>query len=358
MAKDYYETLGVEKGASKDEIKKAFHKLAHKYHPDKNKGDDSKFKEVNEAYQVLSDETKRAQYDRFGSAGPNMGGGGFDPSGFGGFGFDFSQGGAQGFDMGDLGDIFGDFFGGGRRAEARRGRDISTEISLSFKESIFGVTRRILISKASVCATCDGSGAKPGTHLSTCKTCNGKGKIHETKRTILGTFSVEQLCQTCMGAGKVPDEACATCKGKGVHHGQTEITVVVPPGINDGEMIRMTGMGEAIAHGQAGDLYIKINVARDSRWKREGGNITTVLGIKLTEALLGGEREIDTLDGSLSVKIPAGVSHGDILRVSGKGVPNDRGRRGDLLFRIEIAIPKKLSGSAKDLIKKLESEGL
>src|SRR3989338_6737657 len=263
MAKDYYNVLGVNKGASKDEIKKAFYKLAHKYHPDKKEGNEAKFKEVNEAYQVLSDESKRAKYDQFGSGYENMGGGGYG-GGQGGFeGFDFS--GANGnvdFDFGNLNDIFSDFFGGGMgggRPQARRGRDISTEVHITFSESIFGINRKILITKTSTCLSCGGSGAKPGTKMETCKHCNGQGKIHEAKRSFLGTISTTKICDVCLGTGEVPKEVCNTCKGKGVLRREEEISIVVPAGIRDGEMIRMTGHGEAISKGTAGDLYIKIN---------------------------------------------------------------------------------------------------
>lgn len=367
MSKDYYETLGVNKGATKDEIKKAFHKMAHKYHPDKNKGDDSKFKEVNEAYQTLSDESKRAQYDRFGSAGPQgFGGGHGQQGGFGqGFGgFDFSgfqqQGGAE-FDMGDLGDIFGDFFGGGgRRSQARRGRDISTEIDMSFEESIFGVNRKILLTKQSVCEICSGTGAKVGTKMDTCKTCNGQGQIREMKRSILGTFESRKTCDTCMGAGKVPNEKCANCHGAGVKNKQDEISVNIPAGINNGEMVRMTGMGEAVKGGQSGDLYIKINVRSHKIFKRDGSNLTLDLNIKLTDALLGMTYMLETLDGKLDVKIPEGISHGELLRVKGKGVPQhgSMSRRGDIIIRILVKTPAKLSRQQKELVEKLKQEGV
>jgi molecular chaperone DnaJ len=349
MSKDYYEILGVNKNASKDEIKKAFHKLAHKHHPDKNKGDDSKFKEVNEAYQTLSDEQKRAQYDRFGSAGPQ---------GFGGFDFSGAQG--MEFDMGDLGDIFGDFFGGGMggRKQARRGRDISTEIDLSFEESVFGVTRTILLSKQSICDICKGNGGKPGTKMDTCKTCNGNGQIREMKRSILGTFESRRTCDTCHGSGKIPSEKCTECKGKGVLHKQEEITVKIPAGINAGEMVRMTGMGEAIQGGQAGDLYIKINVKSHATFKRDGLNLNMDLNIKLSDALLGMTYDLKTLEGNtIEVKIPEGINHGEILRVKGKGVPSSRGR-GDIMIRILIKMPNKLSRKARETIEELKKEGM
>lgn len=360
MAKDYYETLGVSKSASKDEIKKAFHKMAHKYHPDKNKGDDSKFKEVNQAYQTLSDDQKRAQYDRFGADGPQ----GFNPGagaqgGFGGFDFSGFQNGGAEFDMGDLGDIFGDFFGGGRgRQSARRGRDISTEIDLSFEDSIFGVTRTILLSKQSVCDICNGTGGKPGTKVDTCKICNGNGQVREMKRSILGTFETRKTCDTCHGSGKVPTEKCSECHGKGVRNKQEEIELKIPAGINGGEMLRMTGMGEAVQGGQAGDLYIKVNVMSHSIFKRDGLNLTMDLPIKLTDALLGMTYNLKTLEGNMvEVKIPEGINHGELLRVRGKGAPSTRGR-GDIILRIQIQMPKKLSRKSKEVIEKLKEEGI
>lgn len=362
MKKDYYEILGVSKSASKDEIKKAFYKLAHKYHPDKKEGDEKKFKEVNEAYQVLSDDAKRSKYDQFGSGFENMGGGQYQ-GGFGGFeGFDFSQGGFGGadFDFGNLNDIFSDFFGGGMGGArgSRRGRDISTELQIPFEDSIFGTTRKILITKTSNCDTCSGSGAKSGTKMETCKTCNGQGKIRETKRSILGTISSTKVCEECLGRGEVPKEKCATCKGAGVLRKEEEITIAIPSGIRDGEMIRMTGMGEAISRGTPGDLYIKINVANHSVFKREGNDLVMTLGLKLTDALLGNEFPIKTLDGEIKVKIPEGVAVNEILRVKGKGVPTQKGKRGDLLIKLNIKMPSKVSKKAKDLIEELKKEGI
>ena len=356
MSKDYYQSLGVDKGASKEEIKKAFHKMAHKYHPDKNGGDDKKFKEVNEAYQTLSDDQKRSQYDRFGSDGPQgYGGGG---QGFGGFDFSGAQGGVE-FDMGDLGDIFGDFFGGGgRRQQARRGRDISTEIDLTFKESILGVDKKISISKQSTCDTCNGSGAKPGTKLDSCKTCAGQGQVREVKRSILGSFQSVRTCEACHGQGKVPSDKCTACHGAGVSKQNEELDVKVPAGINNGEMLRMNGMGEAIQGGQTGDLYIKMRIKTHPVFKRDGLNLTMDLEIKLSDALLGMNYNLKTLEeDTISVKIPEGINNGEMLRVRGKGVPSNRGR-GDIIIRILIKMPSKLSKKSKELIDELKKEGI
>ena len=360
MAKDYYETLGVQKGASKEELKKAYHKLAHKYHPDKNKGDDAKFKEVNEAYQTLSDDKKRASYDQFGSAGPQGGNGfGFDPSNMGGFDFSGFQNG-QGFDMGDLGDIFSDFFGGGRGTpQQQRGRDIQTEIAVSFKDSIFGVTRRISITKTSVCDTCHGTGGKLGSKQVTCSNCNGKGQIRETKRSILGSFVQTRVCEVCMGKGTVPSEPCADCRGAGVKKKSEEIEITVPAGIESGESLRMTGMGEAVRGGHTGDLYVQVRVEKHPVFRRDGQNLVMDLEVKLTEALLGADREIETLDGTVTVTIPEGIASGTILRVRDRGVPSQRGhKRGDLMIKVTVHIPKKLSKASKEAIKTLKEEGL
>lgn len=355
--KDYYEILGVQKGASKDEIKKAFHKLAHKYHPDKNAGEDMKFKEVNEAYQILSDDGKRSQYDQFGQTFDN--GAGPGAGGFGGFDFSGFQNG-QGFDMGDLGDIFSEFFSGGMggRAQARRGRDISTEISLSFSEAIFGVERKILLTKQSTCEICNGSGGKPGTSMETCSTCNGKGQLHETRRSFMGAFSTVKTCETCHGSGKVPKEKCTNCRGAGVLRKQEEVSVRIPAGINNGEMVRLTGMGEAIPHGTSGDLYIKINIAKHPHFRRELNDLVIDLNIKLSDALLGMTYQLETLEGPLEVKVPEGVSPGEILRVRGKGVPYGRGKRGDILINLHIKLPQKLSRKSRELVEKLKEEGI
>lgn len=353
--KDYYSILGVAKTATEDEIKSAFRKLAHKYHPDKKGGDEKKFKEVSEAYAVLSDKKRRAEYDTYGrtfaGGGPQGGFGGFDFSNFQGFG-----NAGQPFEF-DLGDVFGEFFGGGT-TRARRGRDVSIDIELSFREAIFGTERRVLIAKQSVCATCGGSGAKKGSKLVVCASCNGKGEIRESRNSFFGTFTTTRSCPRCHGKGEMPEQQCEVCRGEGVSKREEEIRVVVPAGVENGEMIRMPRMGEAVAGGPAGDLYVKIHVREDRTFAREGNNLVTVLPIKLTDALLGGDYRIQTLDGEELVTVPAGVVHGEMLRVRGKGVPIGRGARGDLLVRIDIEFPKKLSKSARELIEKLRAEGL
>ncbi len=351
MSKDYYKILGIEKGASKDEIKKAFRKMAAQYHPDKKTGDEAKFKEVSEAYAVLGDDKKRAEYDTYGQSFA----GGAGPSGFGGFG---AQGfGGQGFEF-DLNDIFqnfGDMFGGGGRAP--HGRDISIDINLPFKEAVFGTTRKVLLTKNNTCEDCEGTGAKSGTEMTTCSICNGNGKVRETRQSIMGTFQTVRACEECNGTGKIPKEKCDGCRGAGVKRSEKEIEIKIPAGIENGEVIRMTAQGEALQGGTPGDLYIKIHVSNDSKIKREGNNLILNLPVKLSDALLGATYHIETLDGEVDIKIPSGIKHGEMLRIHEKGVPSGRGR-GDFLVKVTIEIPQKISRKAKKLIEELKEEGI
>lgn len=363
MGKDYYKILGVERNATEDEIKGAFRKLAHKYHPDKKGGDEKRFKEASEAYAVLSDKKKRAEYD---SHGRTFAGGGPGP----GFGFDFSDFarggngfGGPGFQEFDIGDIFGEFFGGGVGSAfggggRQRGRDISIDIELSFKEAAFGAERRVLISKMSVCRVCNGTGAKKDAKQVSCTSCNGKGQLRETRGTFFGSFTSSRTCPKCFGRGTVPEHPCEACRGKGVMKREEEVHMIVPAGVSDGEMIRMPARGEAAMGGGAGDLYIKLHVKPDRYFAREGHNLVTVLRVKLSDALLGGEHLIHTLDGDVNLSVPAGMHSGETMRVRERGVPYGRGSRGDLLVRIEVEFPKKLSKNAKELIEKLRGEGL
>jgi len=352
MGKDYYKILGVEKGAGEEDIKKAFRKLAHKFHPDKKGGDEKKFKEVSEAYSILSDKKRRAEYDAYGQTFSGARTGGFS-------GFDFSQfrgsAGAQEFDFGD---IFNEFFGGSVRSHrSKRGRDISIDIEVTFKESVFGSERRVLVTKVGVCDTCSGTGAKPGTETTTCTTCTGKGQIQEARNTLLGTITTVRDCPTCSGKGKIPKEPCKHCRGAGVRRQEEEIKIVLPAGIGDGEMIRMPGKGEAISGGAPGDLYVKVHVKTDPLFKREGINLVTSLSVKLSDALLGAEYSLQTLDGEIALKVPVGASHGETLRVRGKGIPTEGGR-GDLLVKILIQLPQKLPKKARTLIEELRQYGI
>ncbi len=359
---DYYEILGVSKNATKEEIKKAFHKLAHKYHPDKGEGNEKKFKEANEAYQTLSDEKKRAEYDAYGRVFGNGGQAGQ------GWGFDFGdfsgQGGpASGWDISDIFENFfsGQGFGGERRARTKRGRDISIDLEISFEESVFGVERKVLLSKNSVCGRCKGTGAEPGTELEKCPVCQGAGRIHETKKSFFGTFTSMRECTRCGGRGSVPSKKCSECRGQGVLTKTEEISIRVPPGIENGEMIKLSGMGEAIAGGTSGDLYAKIHVGRHPVFRREGDNLVMDLDVKMSEAILGAEKEIRTLDGMIKLKIPAGIDSGEILRVKGKGVPRVRGGaggRGDLMLKVFVRTPRKISSHARKIIEDLGKEGI
>jgi molecular chaperone DnaJ len=368
VAKNYYEVLGIPKSASVDEVKKAFRALAHKYHPDKKTGDVEKFKELNEAYSILSNDKKRAEYDSYGRVFNEAGGNGNSQSGFRGQGsgtegFDFSQfqNGFQGnFEGFDFGDIFGDIFGGGGgQGNGRsRGRDISIDIEIPFIDSVFGTERKILFKKTALCLTCNGSGAKAGSEVIVCSTCNGKGQIHETKRSFMGAFSTVKTCTVCHGTGKMPKEKCATCHGYGVHERQEEISVAIPAGMNDGEMIRMTGGGEAVAGGVAGDLYIKVHIKAHPEFKKEGSNLVTDIKVKLTDAILGAEYVLKTLEGDLSVAIPEGISFGEVLRVKGKGVVIGKGKRGDLLIKLHIQLPTKLSKDSKRVVEELREKGI
>jgi molecular chaperone DnaJ len=357
MAKNYYETLGIDKKATKDDIKKAFRGLAQKHHPDKG-GDEARFKEITEAYSVLSDEKKRREYDSYGQTfngggNPAGGFGGFDPSQFSGFG-----GGVE-FDLNDLFGGFGDIFGGGRsQSRVKRGRDISVDIEASFKESILGGKRTVLITKVSQCDTCEGSGAKKGTEMETCKTCNGAGKIHESRNSVLGSFMSERVCHTCEGSGKIPKEKCATCSGHGVLKKETELNIDIPRGIDGGEMVRMTGQGEAVKGGVPGDLYVKIHVKPHPVFRKEGANLVMDLPVKLTDALLGTTVTVTSIeDKQFEVKVPPMTKTEETLRLRNKGVRYDNGT-GDLLIRITAILPKKLSSKAKKAIEELKSEGL
>lgn len=354
MAKDYYNVLGIDRKASQEDVKKAFRKLAQKHHPDKG-GDEAKFKEITEAYSVLSDDKRRREYDAYGQA---FAGGA--PGGAAG-GFDFSQF-QQGFGGNvefDFGDIFGDLFGNrGGRSQTPRGRDISIDLELPFKDAIFGTSRTVLLGKVSTCDLCHGSGAKQGTELNTCATCNGAGRVHETRNSILGQFTNVRVCPTCEGTGKIPKEKCPECKGHGVHRKEEEVVIAVPAGIDNGEMIRMPGRGEAIRGGVAGDLYVKVHVKPHPDFTREGMQLVMHLPVKLTDALVGTTVTIQTLEGkTLEIKVPVMKQTEELLRVRGRGVPLD-GRQGDLLIRLTVALPQKLSSKAKEAIKQLQGEGL
>lgn len=366
MASDYYELLGVSKGASDDEIKKAYRKLAHKYHPDKSGGDEAKFKEISEAYQVLSDKTKRQQYDQFGQTfdrGGAGGAGGFGGQGAGGFdfsGFDFgnfSSGGGGSFGGGDFEDIFSNIFGGssggGRRK--KRGQDIQVDVEIDFSEMVNGAKRKINLYKSSVCQHCKGSGGEPGANIKTCSTCGGAGQVQKTMRSFLGSFSQVVTCEKCQGEGKIYEKKCRKCGGDGQVKRQQEIEINIPAGIANGQTISMQGAGEVGEKGaQAGDLYILVHVKANDKFTRQGNDILTTEKINFSLATLGGEIEIETIEGKLILKIPAGTQSGEIFRIKEKGVPDVHGRgRGNHLVKIVVVIPKKLTREQKRLIEEL-----
>jgi len=364
MSKDYYKILGVDKKASKDDIKKAFRKLAHEYHPDKKGGSTEKFKEASEAYSVLSDDNKRAQYDMMGSGNFNGFQGGFNGAQgfdfsqfaqqFGQDGFNFSQGGVE-F---DLGDIFGDLFGGGfRNKRGSRGADIQVEIRVPFVDAVFGTERKIRINHTAVCDRCRGTAGEPNSKVKTCETCKGKGTVKEIRRSILGQIATERVCTVCGGVGEIPENPCTLCRGKGVIDKDEVVDIKIPAGINDGEVLRLSKMGEAVRGGETGDLYVGVRVDTHPRFVKNGANLTGDLNVKLSDALLGAEINIDTLDGVAKVVIPEGVKFGDIIRIKERGVPQQRGKRGDILLRVKIELPKKLSKEAKKHIEELKKEG-
>ncbi len=366
MAQDFYQTLGVSKTATPEEIKKAYRRLAHEHHPDKGNGNAEKFKQINEAYQVLSDPDKRARYDRFGSAYQNMPGGGAGGSGFGGFegfdfgdfaqGFGFSGASAGGFE--DAYDIFSDIFGGGRRQSRTRGIDLEIEIDLTFQEAVFGAEKEIKIEKKDACTVCSGSGAEPGSKVITCPKCHGQGQIRTTRRTILGNMATVTTCDQCSGTGKIPEIACKTCGGTGQLRRMKTLKVNIPAGVDDGSRVRVSGEGEVGYRGSgAGDLYLRLNVAPHPTLKREGSNIFSEIPVSFYQAALGTSVDVETIDGEVKLKIPAGTQSGKVFRLKGKGVPviNSSGR-GDQFVTVRVVTPTKLTKKEKDLFKKLAEE--
>ena len=361
MAKrDYYEVLGVDKGASQDEIKKAFRKAAVKYHPDKEGGDEAKFKEASEAYETLRDQQKRARYDQFGHAANQggAGGGGYNPfGGAGGFG-----GGQQvEFDMGDLGDIFGSFFGGGmgRQQQRRqaRGRDVEAQFTIDFKEAVFGVTRKVQLDLNDVCGHCKGTTAEPGTELKVCDTCQGRGQVVRNQNTILGTIQHATVCPTCEGRGQIPDKVCTVCGGSGVQRQKQAVSVKVPAGIRDGATIRLREKGEAVRGGSKGDLYIHIRVKDHPDFTRDGDNIRSEQTISMPEAALGTEINVPTIDGKVKMKIPAGTQSGQQFKLNEHGFTKASGRsRGDHLVTVTVEIPKKLNKKQQELLQQFAEE--
>lgn len=359
MAKrDYYEVLGVNKSASDDEIKKAFRKLAVKFHPDKEGGDEDKFKEVNEAYEVLKDKQKRQRYDQFGHAGvggaSSAGGSPFGGYDFGGFG---AQGQNVHFDFGGgFGDIFGQFFGGAAEQayEPRRGRDVETDLTLSFEEAIFGKDIELKLHLNDECTHCKGSTVEPGYSLKQCDDCKGAGYTVRTMNSLFGPISQQVQCRTCRGKGKVPEKECTRCKGSGVEKRERKLTVKVPAGIDDGATIRLRDQGEAVANGAKGDLYVHIKVKPHKKFTREGDLILSEEHVGMVDAALGTEIDIETVDGIVTMKVPAGTQSGTDFKLSGHGVPHlNRDTRGSHIVSLVVDTPTKLSKRQRELLEQL-----
>lgn len=358
MSKDYYDILGVSKSANADEIKTAFRKEAHKHHPDKG-GDEAKFKELNEAYQVLGNEQKRKQYDQFGSSFQNgqAGGGGYGQGGMGGFDFSGFQNG--GVDMEDLfggfGDIFG--FGGGRGSSKRnqQGRDLEMAVNLEFLEAAFGLEKELSFTKNVTCKHCHGNGAEPGTKVDTCATCGGSGQVIGMQRTILGNIQTKMTCSTCSGEGKIYSTKCTKCHGNGIVKEDVKLKVKIPAGINDGESIRLSGQGEAGQKGAAaGDLYLRVNVLRHKKFVRDGYDIRTEEKISVKQAILGDKIDIETIHGTMTLKIPEGTQSGTVFKLKEKGVTKLQNRGiGDQFIKINVVIPKDLKRKDRQLLESL-----
>lgn len=361
MAKrDYYEVLGVNKNASADEVKKAFRRKAVEYHPDKQGGDEAKFKEINEAYEVLKDSSKRQRYDQFGHAGVGSSAasdGGNPFAGFGGF-----SGQAQDihFDFGDLGlgDILGSFFNGGaspRGSRRNRGNDIQAGIELTFEEAVFGTERELNLRLEDTCSHCKGSTAEPGYSLKTCDTCKGSGQVLKSMRTVFGNIQQQSICDTCKGSGKVPEKVCTVCRGKGTEKTAQKINLKIPAGIDDGATIRLREHGEAMANGPKGDLYIQVRVKPHKKFTREGELVLSEEHIDMADAALGAEIKVDTVDGPVNMKIPAGTQSGSDFKLSGRGVPRVRSKqRGPHIVTVIVDTPSKLSKEQTELLKKFK----
>lgn len=351
--RDYYEILEVEKNANDVELKKAYRRLAMKYHPDRNPDNpeaEDKFKEANEAYEILSDSQKRAQYDQFGHAGTS-GQGGFSGSGFGGFEDIFG-------DM--FGDIFGGSFGGRtkKRTGPEKGSDIRYSITLTFEEAAFGVEKEVKIRRSEKCIDCSGTGAKPGTNKKTCSACSGSGEIRQAQRTPFGTMMNVRACNVCSGTGSVIETPCVKCSGAGEIKKEKQISIKIPAGVDEGSAIRLTGEGElGLRGGPRGDLYVVISVMQHNLFRREGNDVYCEMPITFVQAALGDELEIPTLDGRVKYKIAEGTQTGTVFRLREKGIPRLRGTgRGDQYVKVLVEVPKKLSDTQKDLLKEFAKQ--
>ncbi len=367
--RDYYEVLGVDKNATDEELKKAYRKMAKKYHPDANpdnkKEAEIKFKEVNEAYETLSDPQKRRMYDQFGPDGPaGFGGSGFNGANPGGGYYSYSTSGFDGFgDFGDLGDIFSSFFGGGfgsQRSKAnngpKKGADLRYNMDITFEESFLGVEKEINISRNETCTTCNGNGAKPGTSIDNCKMCGGTGQVRQVQNTILGQMQTTRTCSTCNGTGKVIKEPCDACRGKGTIRKQAKIKVKIPAGIDNGQTVVLRGEGEpGTKGGPKGDLYINIGVKKHSIYTRNGNNVFCNIPITFTQATLGADIEIPMVDGSkVTYKVPDGTQPGSKFVIKNKGFKAvNSSYQGDFIFEVQVQVPKRLSKEQRELLVQL-----
>ncbi len=366
MARDYYQILGISKGATDEEIKKAYRKLAHQYHPDKPGGDEGKFKEINEAYQVLSDKNKRSNYDRFGTAEPGFGFGSQGAQGWGGFnGGDFGFGGEGFRDMGDLEDIFETIFEGmgvkPKRRTYERGSDLEIAEQITLEEAFRGTTRNIKFTARVLCEVCKGQGADTAAGFSSCTVCGGQGEIREQKRTFFGNFSQVKTCSKCRGVGQIPNKACRSCSGTGRISSERDIKVEILPGVEDGQLIKITGMGEAGERGAtAGDLYVRVRVRPHAVFERQGTNLMVKKDLNVIDLLLGKKLEIPTMaGGKIKIEIPTHFNLKENLRIPHEGMPKLGGHgRGDLLVNFTIKAPKKLDEKARNILEELNNGGL
>ena len=372
MAKDFYDILGVDKGANEQDIKRAYRKMAQQYHPDKHKGDkaaEEKFKEINQAYEVLGDKQKKAQYDQFGQAGANgfgAGASGFNGGGFNAQGFDFSS-----FsDAGGFADIFESFFGGGmggsgggrskgaKRNGPRQGNDIEFTLQLSFEEAAFGAEKELQVTKTFGCTNCSGTGAEPGSKVVTCPTCKGTGEIRAVRQTILGAMATSRVCNECYGEGKIHEIKCSVCHGTTLVRRSEKIRVKIPAGVDNESTVRLSGKGEAGPFGGPnGDLYVHIRVATSKKFVRNGYDVHSEVKIHLLQSVLGDEIKVETLHGEVILKVPAGTQSGKIFKIKDYGIEKLRSSgKGDMYVKVNVEIPTKISRKEKELYVQLANE--
>ncbi len=360
MNKNYYQILGISKDAPQEEIKKAYRKLAHKYHPDKG-GDEKKFKEINEAYQTLSDQKKRSQYDQFGRVFEGEAGAG-PGSGFSWGAWGRPSGADFEFNMGDLGELFEEMFGGGRRKkDPKKGKNIEIDMEISLEDVLKGKEKELSFYKMVFCSRCQGMGAEPGTSIKECFSCRGAGQVQQVKRTLFGSFTRSIVCPECRGEGFRPEKPCNVCRGEGRINGKEDIKIFIPAGIDTNQVIKVEGKGEAGRRGgKSGDLYIRIFVKRHQIFKRRGDDLYISEVISFTQAVLGDEIEIPSLDGKkILLRVPSGIESGKILRISRKGIPHFSGLgSGNMYVELIIKTPKKLTKKQKELLEELKKEGI